>query len=119
MARRHLAALVLAFSAALALTACSEEVAPAIDVPSEPDFEESLEDLASDLPADLTTDIQVIAPDATPADILDNSRSICQSAADGEDEETLARDAASLFGVEEAEGPTLVETISPYCNVIG
>jgi hypothetical protein len=35
------------------------------------------------------------------------------------DEEELARNAAKLFGVEEAEGPTIVETVKPYCDAIG
>jgi len=119
MARRPIAALVLAFGAALALSACSEEESFPIDAPTIPDFEESLQDLAPDLPVDLAADLQAIVPDASAGELVDGANQVCQSAADGADEETLARDAASLFGVEEAEGPTLVETISPYCDVIG
>ena len=118
MARRTIAALVLALGAALTLSACGEGDVP-VDVPSVPDFQESLDDLASDLPTDLGAEIAEIAPDVAPTDIVDHSRDICQSAADGADEEELAREAASLFGVEEADGPTLVEKIQPYCDIIG
>ncbi|SDD00137.1 hypothetical protein [Glycomyces harbinensis] len=118
MARRTIAALALALGTAFALTACGEEEIP-VDAPSIPDFQESLEELAPDLPTDLGAELQEIAPDVAPGEVLDHSRELCQSAADGADEEQLARDAASLFGVEEAEGPTIVETVKPYCDVIG
>jgi hypothetical protein len=118
MARRTIAALVLALGTALTLTACGEEDLP-IDAPSVPDFQESLEELASELPSDLGGELQELAPDLSADEILDHSRELCQSAADGADEEQLARDAAELFGVEEAEGPTIVETVEPYCDLIG
>ncbi|MCD0445061.1 hypothetical protein LO763_15700 [Glycomyces sp. A-F 0318] len=118
MARRTIAALALALGAALTLGACGEEDLP-IDAPSVPDFQESLEELAPDLPTDLGSELQELAPDLSADEVLDHSRDLCQSAADGADEEQLARDAAELFGVEEADGPSLVETIKPYCDVIG
>jgi hypothetical protein len=118
MARRTIAALALALGAALALTGCGEEDLP-IDAPSVPDFQESLDELASELPTDLEAEFEGLVPDMAPDEILDHSRDLCQSAADGADEEQLARDAAELFGVEESEGPTIVETVKPYCDLIG
>lgn len=109
----------LAIGALLALSACGEDgVDLPIDSPTLPDWESSLDELAPDLPADLATDLWALVPDMSPQDMLDNAREVCQKAADNQDEEQLARDAASLFGVEEAEGPTLVETIQPHCDVI-
>ncbi|MQM27631.1 hypothetical protein [Glycomyces albidus] len=118
MARRKIAALALAFGSALALSACGEGELP-IETPTLPDYQESLEDLAPDFPTDLASELQEIAPDVTAAEIVDGAQQLCTSAAEGADEEQLARDAASLFGVEEAEGPTIVETVQPYCDVIG
>ncbi|GAA1679740.1 hypothetical protein GCM10009830_28490 [Glycomyces endophyticus] len=114
---RTIAALALAFGTALALSACGEGELP-IDPPTLPDLEESLSDLAPDFPTDLAGDLKEIAPDVTATEIVDGARDLCQSAAEGADEEQLARDAASLFGVEEAEGPTIVETVQPYCDVV-
>lgn len=117
-ARRTLAA--LAIGALLALSACSEDGTDIpIDSPTLPDWESSLDELASELPTDLATDLQEIVPDASPEEILANARDICADVADNADEEQLARDAAELFGVEEAEGPTIVETVKPYCDVLG
>jgi hypothetical protein len=116
--RRTIAALALAFGTALALSACGEGELP-IDTPTLPDLEESLGDLAPDFPTDLAAEIQELAPDVTAAEIVDGAQQLCRSAAEGADEEQLARDAASLFGVEEAEGPTIVETVQPYCDVVG
>ncbi len=117
-ARRALAALAL--GALLALSGCSaDEIGEPIDSPSLPDWEASLDELASELPSDLAADLWEIVPGATPQEMVDNAREVCQGVADNKDEETLARDAASLFGVEEAEGPTLVETIKPHCEAIG
>ncbi|GAA2265012.1 hypothetical protein GCM10009853_017950 [Glycomyces scopariae] len=117
-ARRTAAALALALGTALALSACGEGELP-IDTPSLPDLEDSLSSLAPDFPADVASDLQELAPDLSAAEIVSGAQELCQSAADGADEEQLARDAASLFGVEEAEGPTIVETVQPYCDVIG
>jgi hypothetical protein len=117
-ARRTLAA--LAIGALLALSACSEDGTDIpIDSPTLPDWDSSLDELASELPTDLATDLQEIVPDASPDEILTNARDICADVADNADEEQLARDAASLFGAEEAEGPTIVETVKPYCDVLG
>ncbi|WP_335990866.1 hypothetical protein [Glycomyces sp. MUSA5-2] len=118
MARRTIAALALAFGSALALSACGEGELP-VETPSVPNLEDSLESLSGDFPTELAGDLQEIAPDVTATEIVDGARDLCQSAAEGADEEQLARDAASLFGVEEAEGPTVVETVRPYCDVIG
>ncbi|MEU6248483.1 hypothetical protein [Glycomyces sp. NPDC047010] len=118
MARRTIAALALAFGSALALSACGEVELP-IETPSAPNLEDSIQDLAGDFPTGLAGDLQELAPDVTATEIVDGARQLCESAADGADEEQLARDAASLFGVEEAEGPTVVETVRPYCDVIG
>jgi hypothetical protein len=117
-ARRTLAA--LAIGALLALSACSEEgVDLPVDSPTLPDWESSLDELASELPTDLAGDLQELAPDLSPDEILANSREVCADIADNADEEQLARDAAQLFGAEEAEGPTIVETVKPYCDVLG
>jgi hypothetical protein len=118
-ARRTLAA--LAIGALLALSACSEDGGIEIpsDAPTLPDWESSLDDLASELPTDLATDLWAIVPDASPEEILNNAKDICGDVAANADEEQLARDAAELFGVEEAEGPTIVETVKPYCDVVG
>lgn len=117
-ARRTLAA--LAIGALLALSACSED---GIDIPGDspslPDWESSLDELASELPTDLATDLWEVVPDASPEEILTNAKEICGDVAANADEEQLARDAAELFGVEEAEGPSIVETVKPYCDVIG
>lgn len=118
MARRAFAALAL--GALLALSACSEEgIDIPVDSPTLPDWESSLDELAPELPADLATDLWALVPDMSPKDLLDNARELCQTAADNQDEEQLARDAAELFGVEEAEGPTIVETVTPHCEAIG
>jgi hypothetical protein len=118
MARRALTA--LAIGALLALSACGED---AMDLPGDaptlPDWESSLEELAPDLPTELATELWALAPDMSPQDLLDNARDVCQGIADNQDEEELARDAAALFGVEEAEGPTIVETVQPHCEAIG
>ncbi|MDA1358344.1 hypothetical protein O1R50_01855 [Glycomyces luteolus] len=118
-ARRTLAA--LAIGALLALSACSEDGGLEVptDSPSLPDWESSLDELASELPADLATDLWEVVPDASPEEILHNAQEICGQVAANADEEQLARDAAELFGVEEAEGPTIVETVKPYCDVVG
>ncbi|RRR96888.1 hypothetical protein [Glycomyces terrestris] len=115
---RTIAALALALGAAFSLSACGEGELP-IDTPTFPDLEDSLESLAPDFPTDVAADLQELAPDLSAAEIVDGAQQLCQSAAEGADEEQLARDAASLFGVEEAEGPTVVETVQPYCDVIG
>jgi len=115
-ARRTLAA--LAIGALLALSACSEDGIPT-DSPTLPDWESSLDDLASELPTDLATDLWEVVPDASPEEILSGAKEICGDVAAGADEEEIARNAAELFGVEEAEGPTIVETVKPYCDVIG
>ncbi|MCC3761822.1 hypothetical protein K3N28_01880 [Glycomyces sp. TRM65418] len=118
MARRALAA--LAIGALLALSACSEEgIDLPVDSPTLSDWESSLDELASEFPTDLASELWEIVPDMSPQDLLDNAREVCQKAVDKQDEEQLARDAAELFGVEEAEGPTIVETIRPHCDAIG
>lgn len=118
MARRALAA--LAIGALLGLSACGEDgIDLPGDTPSLPDWESSLEELAPDLPTELAAELWALVPDMSPQEMLDNARDVCQKIAENEDEEALAREAASLFGVEEAEGPTLVETIEPHCEVIG
>jgi hypothetical protein len=117
-ARRTLAA--LAIGALLALSACSEDgIEIPTDTPSIPDWESSLDDLASEMPTDLATDLWEIVPDASPEEILTGAQEICGDVAASADEEEIARNAAELFGVEEAEGPTIVETVKPYCDAIG
>ncbi|GAB3651640.1 hypothetical protein [Glycomyces tarimensis] len=117
MARRALAALVLALGAAVALTACGEDELPT-DVPSVPDFEESLEELAPELPTDFPSDIAEIAPDIDPTEVLRNADEICRKIEEGQEAEELARDAAELFGVEESEGARLVDAIEPNCDAV-
>ncbi|WP_026929964.1 hypothetical protein [Glycomyces tenuis] len=120
MARRALAALAL--GAALALTACGEEL-PLDEAPSAPSFDESLEELVPDLPTELPTDVasevMEIAPDVDPTELLGKLEEACRQIEEGKEEETLARDIAELFGVEEADGATLAETIEPHCGTIG
>ncbi|GAA2156091.1 MULTISPECIES: hypothetical protein [Glycomyces] len=117
-ARRTLAA--LAIGALLALSACSDDgIDLPADTPSIPDWESSLDDLASEIPTDLATDLWEVVPDASPEEILTGAQEICGDVAANADEEELARNAAKLFGVEEAEGPTIVETVKPYCDAIG
>ncbi|MEV3935941.1 hypothetical protein AB0K52_08205 [Glycomyces sp. NPDC049804] len=119
-ARRTLAA--LAIGALLALGACSEDGGLEIpaDSPTLPgEWQSSLDELASEMPTDLATDLWEVVPDASPEEILAGAREICGDVAANADEEQLARDAAELFGVEEAEGPTIVETVKPYCDAIG
>ncbi|MFG3340339.1 hypothetical protein [Glycomyces sp. NPDC048151] len=117
-ARRTLAA--LAIGALLALSACSEDGGIEIptDAPTLPDWESSLDELASEFPTDLAGDLHDLVPDATPEELLADAQALCGEVAANADEEQLARDAAELFGVEEAEGPTIVETVKPYCDVI-
>jgi len=117
-ARRTLAA--LAIGALLALSACSDDgIDLPADTPSIPDWESSLDDLASEIPTDLATDLWEVVPDASPEEILTGAQEICGDVAASADEEEIARKAAELFGVEEAEGPTIVETVKPYCDAIG
>lgn len=69
-------------------------------------------------PAELVDAVTAVAPDADPDEILDNAESVCLDIEQGKDDETLARNAALRFGLEETDGHALVEGIEPHCGTI-
>ena len=69
-------------------------------------------------PAELVDAVTAVAPDTDPDEILDNAESVCLDIEQGKEDETLARNAALRFGIDEGDGHALVEAIEPHCGAI-
>jgi len=106
--------LVLAAAGALVVGACTATPEPA----PEEDTASVAELASAELPDELAEAVAAIAPEFDIDYILTNAENVCLDIEQGKDEETLARNAALRFEVEEELGDELVNAIEPHCETI-